>query len=132
MSEFFNCFEKKHCVRLKNAVFYAHHGVSQAESEVGNRYAVDAELYLDLSNAGQTGELSQTIDYGTVYARIKEVMLSENRVLLEAIAHHLAESFMADFAQLEGVRLFIRKHNPPVGGVCDYAEIEYSLSRKSS
>ncbi|ACF12728.1 dihydroneopterin aldolase [Chloroherpeton thalassium ATCC 35110] len=131
MDDLLNRFEKKHCIRLKNAIFYAHHGVSEAESEVGNRYAVDAELYLDLSQSGQTDDLSHTIDYGTVYSRIKDMVLSSRFSLLESIAHRLAASLMAEFTQLESVRIFVRKYNPPIGGICDYAEIEYWLSQKT-
>jgi len=126
-----NRFARKHCIRLKNAVFYAHHGVTSAESELGNRYEVDVELYLDLQPAGQSDELASTIDYEAVYQEVKAIMLSKNVDLLETLAKKMAESFVEQYAKLESVCVSVRKHNPPIGGLCDYAEINYSLSSKS-
>ena len=58
-------------VRLVNAVFYAHHGVMQEEHRIGGRYEVDVAMDLDVDEAAQSDELSQTVDYERVYAFIR-------------------------------------------------------------
>ncbi|MGQ9805120.1 MAG: dihydroneopterin aldolase [Chlorobiales bacterium] len=116
-------------VRLMNAVFYAHHGVYQAEHQVGARYEVDAELALDFTEAGATDKLAKTIDYEKVYAKIKEVLTGKKFYLIEAVAKTIADELLQDFEELESVRIRVRKRNPPVGGVCDYAEADYIVER---
>jgi dihydroneopterin aldolase len=116
-------------VRLSNAVFYAHHGVSKAEHEVGARYEVDTELFFDFSSAGETDKLQQTIDYEKVYATIHEVITAKKFYLIETVAKKISDQLMRDFSVLNSVRIKVRKRNPPVGGVCDYAEAEYFIQR---
>ncbi|MFN3385766.1 MAG: dihydroneopterin aldolase [Candidatus Thermochlorobacter sp.] len=124
-----NAQYSRSCVRLKNAIFYAYHGVGEAEHKVGARYEVDAELYFDFSAAGQTDSLRQTVDYEQVYARISKVITSRKFYLIEAVAKKIADELMLDFPILESVHIKVRKRNPPVGGVCDFAEADYFLER---
>jgi 7,8-dihydroneopterin aldolase/epimerase/oxygenase len=119
----------KSYVRLMNAIFYAHHGVSKAEHKVGARYEVDAELELDFSDAGKTDKLSRTVDYAEVYAKIRDVITPNKFYLIEAVAERIASELLTDFAALRSVRIRVRKRNPPVGGVCDYAEADYFVER---
>ncbi len=120
------------CVRLKNAIFYAYHGVGEAEHKVGARYEVDAELYFDFSVAGQTDSLRQTVDYEQVYGKISKVITSRKFYLIEAVAKKIADELMQDFPILDAVHIKVRKRNPPVGGVCDFAEADYFLQRPTS
>ncbi len=120
------------CVRLKNAIFYAYHGVGEAEHKVGARYEVDAELYFDFSTAGQTDSLRQTVDYEQVYSKISKVITSRKFYLIEAVAKKIADELMQDFPILEAVHIKVRKRNPPVGGVCDFAEADYFLQRPTN
>lgn len=124
-----NSMKQKSYVRLMNAVFYAHHGVYQAEHQVGARYEVDAELAVDFTEAGATDKLAKTIDYEKVYAKIKEALTGKKFYLIEAVAKTIADELLQDFQNLESVRIRVRKRNPPVGGVCDYAEADYVVER---
>lgn len=124
-----NSHYSRSCVRLKNAIFYAYHGVGEAEHKVGARYEVDAELYFDFSAAGETDSLRQTVDYEKVYGRISKVITSRKFYLIEAVAKTIADELMRDFPILESVHIRVRKRNPPVGGVCDFAEADYFLER---
>ena len=42
---------------------YAHHGCLPQETAIGSRYCVDITFYADLSNAANSDNLTQTIDY---------------------------------------------------------------------
>ncbi|MBC8042779.1 MAG: dihydroneopterin aldolase [Rhizobacter sp.] len=119
----------RNCIRMMNAIFYAHHGVSEAEHKVGARYEVDAELYFDFTEAGHTDKLNKTIDYERVYARIKDVLTMKKFYLIEAVAKKIGDELLQDFPVLESASIRVRKRNPPVGGVCDYAEADYTAER---
>ncbi|MFZ4524536.1 MAG: dihydroneopterin aldolase [Chlorobium sp.] len=121
--------QAKSCVRLVNMVFYAHHGVRKEEHAVGAKYEVDAELSFDFSDAAISDDITKTVDYGAVYRKIKEALTLKKYFLIEAVAYEIAHDLLRDFSVLDSVAINVRKRNPPVDGICDYAEADYSTSR---
>lgn len=117
------------CVRLVNMVFYAHHGVLKEEHTVGAKYEVDAELFFDFTDAAENDDITKTVDYGAVYKRIEAALTLRKYFLIEAVACEIARELLRDFAVLEGVAIKVRKRNPPVNGICDYAEADYTAAR---
>jgi len=117
------------CVRLTNIVFYAHHGVLKEEHTVGAKYEVDAELSFDFTDAAQYDDITKTVDYGAVYRKIREALTLKKYFLIEAVAYKIANDLMKDFIVLDQVSIKVRKRNPPVDGICDYAEADYSITR---
>ena len=117
------------CVRLTNLVFYAHHGVLKEEHTIGGKYEVDAELSFDFTDAAQNDDITKTVDYGAVYRKIREALTLKKYVLIESVAYNIACELLQDFQILDRVSIKVRKRNPPVDGICDYAEADYSLKR---
>lgn len=117
------------CIRLVNLTFYAHHGVHKEEHFVGSKYEVDAELYFNYSHAAQHDDITNTIDYRPVYEKIKSVLMQKKFFLIEAVAYTIAMEFLHDFSLLDSVTIKVRKRNPPIGGVCDYAEAVYTAKQ---
>lgn len=114
------------CVRLVNLTFYAHHGVHKEEHFVGSKYEVDAEMYFDYSNAAHRDDITSTIDYRLVYEKIRSVLTQKKFYLIEAVAYTIAMELLQDFSLPDRVTIKVRKRNPPIGGVCDYAEAVYT------
>ncbi|PWW82719.1 dihydroneopterin aldolase [Prosthecochloris marina] len=117
------------CVKLVNLTFYAHHGVYKEEHFVGSKYEVDAEMYFNFSQAAQRDDITSTIDYRIVYEKIKSVLTQKKFFLIEAVAYTIAMGFLDDFPLLDRVTIKVRKRNPPIGGVCDYAEAAYTAKK---
>jgi len=115
------------CIRIMNMTFYGHHGVEESERELGGRFAVDVEMYLDLEPAGSTDDLSKTVDYKAVYKLVRQMESARNYELVEALAHDVAESIMAQFA-VDEVVVRVRKQSVPLGGLIDYTEAEIRRS----
>ena len=65
-------------ILIEDVRFYAHHGVTPAEQEVGTWFGVDVELGFDLASAAASDDLAATVDYGLVAARIVEVGTPEH------------------------------------------------------
>ena len=116
-------------VRLINMVFYAHHGVLKEEHTVGAKYEVDAELFFDFTDAARNDDISKTVNYGTVYKKIRAALTLKKYFLIEAVAFEIAEDLIRDFTVLDKVTINVRKRNPPLDGICDYAEACYSATR---
>lgn len=116
-------------VRLINLVFYAHHGVLKEEHAVGAKYEVDAELVFDFTQAAVLDDITKTIDYGIVYQKIKAVLTQKRYYLIEAVACDIVHELLGDFPILEAASIKVRKRNPPLNGICDYAEACFSAAR---
>ncbi len=114
-------------IRLLNMTFYAFHGVDEAERKLGQRFEVDAELFLDLRRAGETDDLTQTVDYVRVYELIEEIVIEHEYQLIETLAEEIAQSILKTFP-VEEVTVRVRKPNAPFRGICDAVEVEITRS----
>lgn len=114
-------------IRLKSMQFYGHHGVDAAERDLGGRFAFDIELVADLTRAGESDDLSYTVDYKAVYDLVARVQ-RQGFNLLESLAHNIAHEILAAF-EVEEVTVRARKQSVPLGGLIDYAEVELTRSK---
>ncbi len=111
-------------IRIKNASFYAYHGVATDEQNLGGKFEVDVELKGDLSAAMESDDLHQTVNYETVYSVIRRIVTSRKYFLLEALANSIATGLLREYATVREVTIRVRKPHPPVKGVIDYVEVE--------
>ncbi len=116
-------------IRLKNASFYAYHGVMADEQNLGGKFEVDVDLHCDLSAAAESDSLKKTVDYEKVYAYVQATVLSKKYYLLEALANAIARGLIREFYNVEIVTVRLRKPHPPVKGVVDFVEVEITQSR---
>jgi dihydroneopterin aldolase len=103
-------------------------GVTQEERARPQPLAVDLELECPLKQAGDTDDLTHTIDYARVAHRVVEVGAEKDAQLLESIAERLLDMLFAEFP-VARVRLWIRKLNPPMSVVT--GSVGVSLDRTS-
>jgi dihydroneopterin aldolase len=116
-------------IRIANMVFYGRHGVDPQERALGGRFSFDVDLWLDLRPAGQTDDLTKTVDYSAVYGLIAELQAGHQYMLLEALAHHIAQRVLAQFP-VEAVTVRARKHSVPLAGLIDHTEVEITRERE--
>lgn len=76
---------------LEGMSFNGKHGVRPAEREHAQEFTVDIELEADLSEAGRTDRVEDTVDYRLVYAIAKETIEGESVKLLETLAARIAD-----------------------------------------
>jgi dihydroneopterin aldolase len=119
----------KDIIRIKNATFYAYHGVASDEQNLGGKFEVDIEITADLSSAMQNDNLKRTIDYEAVYAFAREIVTAKKYFLIEALANTIAQGILKRFTSADSVTVRVRKPHPPVKGVIDYVEVEVSGAR---
>ena len=117
-------------IRIKNAQFYAHHGVLDQERTNGGLFEIDAELTCDLTDAEAEDNLKKTLDYEQAYKFIKEVVSGSKFYLIEALAYRIAMSLINNFTMVQKVTVKVRKPTPPLGGVVEHVEIEHTEYRK--
>ncbi|MBA4311703.1 MAG: dihydroneopterin aldolase [Chlorobiaceae bacterium] len=115
---------QKDIIRIKNASFYAYHGVASDEQNLGGKFEVDVEIHGDLSASFDSDELTETVNYELVYSFIKNAVTSRKHYLLESLASGIARGLLKEFQIIDLVKVTVRKPHPPVKGVVDYVEVE--------
>jgi len=108
---------------LQGIRFYGHHGVTEAERELGQRFQVDVELHLDLRRAGGSDTLSATVDYAEVHQAVVEVGTKERFHLLETLAERIARTLLERFPVKE-VKVRAAKPSPPIQGELQLVGVE--------
>src|SRR5436190_21124350 len=88
-------------------------GVLSHERETPQPLQVDLSLEVDLADAGYSDELADTAHYGLVTERVAEVMRESKDLLLERLAHRVAEvALLTD--RVEAVEVTLTKLRPPI------------------
>lgn len=113
----------KDIIRLSGLSFYGYHGVTAAEKETGRLFEVDCEVEVDLADAGQTDNLTDTIDYEKIYEVIRGIVEDKAFSLLEGLAKEITGQILEQFPVYR-VTLKVRKMNPPIAGHIKFIEVE--------
>lgn len=116
-------------IRLRNAVFYAYHGVLTDEQNLGGKFEVDVDLVCDLSRGARTDHLRDTVDYTRVYDAIRTAVMGKKYFLLEALGQTIARSILKEFRKVLSVTVRVRKPGAPIKGVVDTVEVEVTRGR---
>jgi len=115
-------------IKLKGMTFYAFHGVSKSERELGQQYEIDLEIFLDTKKAGETDNIDYTINYAKVFDAIESVVQRNSFKLLETVAERISKTLFNNF-NVDKLKIKVRKGNPPVKGIIDYVEVEIERTR---
>ena len=110
-------------VELRGLRVMALCGVLPEERARRQPFEIDVDVFADLSRAGATDALDDTVDYGSLCERIVALALDEQYSLLERFATRVAEVVLAT-PLVAAVTVNVRKLRPPVpqhlstSGVC--------------
>ena len=102
------------------------HGVLPDEQSRPQPFEVDVELAVDLTTAGATDDLDDTVDYGAVSEAISRVVSSERYHLLERLATRIGEVCRAD-ERVTAVTVTVRKLHPPVRAMLDHVAVRLTM-----
>ncbi len=102
-------------ISIQGMEFFAYHGCSEEEQKTGNNFLVDFYLKTDLNKASITDDLTDTIDYQTVYLLIKKEMEIKSG-LLEHVTRRILDSVCKKFPLIGEAKVRITKLNPQFGG----------------
>ena len=108
---------------IKGIRFHGHHGVPEAERQVGGHYEIDATLRCSLVNAGKADTLENTIDYASVVALIVDIGTQQSFQLIEALAETIAAEILKQFS-IDTVHLTVKKLHPPIEQPIAYFAVE--------
>jgi dihydroneopterin aldolase len=94
-------------ISLSNLEFYGFHGLYEGEKKIGNQFLVDIQIDFT-PNVAIVTELDQTIDYVSVYNKVKEIMGTPTP-LLETLVCKIADQILIDHSIADKVFVQITK-----------------------
>jgi 7,8-dihydroneopterin aldolase/epimerase/oxygenase len=102
------------------------HGVLPEEQGRPQPFEVDIELEVDLSAAGQSDDLDETVDYAAVSEAVSRVVKNERYQLLERLATRIGEVCRTD-ERVSAVTVTVRKLHPPVRAMLDHVAVRVTV-----
>lgn len=109
--------------------FYGYHGVFPEETKLGQRFMIDLTVELDLSKAGKTDDLTQSVNYADLYNTCKKVVEGETHKLVETVAERIAEEILSSFERINSCTIKAIKPDPPIPGHYESVAVEITRGR---
>ena len=117
-------------IRIVDLEVFANHGAYPEENALGQKFLVSATLYMDLSPAGKSDRLEDSVNYGEVCHLIDRVMKADACNLIERAAEVLAEEILSAYPLIEKVDIELKKPWAPIG--LPFAYVSVAISRQRS
>ncbi|HVS28397.1 MAG TPA: dihydroneopterin aldolase [Solirubrobacteraceae bacterium] len=100
-------------IEIAGLSLYTHHGVSEAEREVGQRLVLDVRLEIGESDATLTDRVEDTVDYAEVCQTVTLVAQQRSYRTLERLCAAVADRLLDDYG-VESVAVKAAKPEPPI------------------
>jgi 7,8-dihydroneopterin aldolase/epimerase/oxygenase len=110
-------------IEITGLSLYTHHGVTEAEREVGQRLVVDVRLDMGECDATATDSIEDTIDYVQVCQLIALVAQQRSHSTLERLCSTIANRLLSDY-ELEAVWVKASKPEPPIALSVEEVSVE--------
>jgi 7,8-dihydroneopterin aldolase/epimerase/oxygenase len=115
-------------VEIRGLSIYTHHGVTDAEQEVGQRLDFDLTFDVPDCDAVLTDRIDDTVDYSEVCDLGALAATEKSYRTLERLCQVVAERLMERF-ECESVQVRAAKPEPPVPYPVQEAGVEVTLER---
>jgi 7,8-dihydroneopterin aldolase/epimerase/oxygenase len=110
-------------VEITGLSLYTHHGVSEAEREVGQRLVLDLRLDVGETDATVTDSIEDTVDYAEVCQLVALIVQQRSHKTLERLCSTIADRLLGDY-ELEGVWVKAAKPEPPIALSVEEVSVE--------
>ncbi len=110
-------------IEISGLSLYTHHGVTEAEREIGQRLLLDLRLDVGETDATVTDRVEDTVDYAEVCQLVALVAQQRSYKTLERLCSAIADRLLSDF-ELEGVWVKASKPEPPIPLPVDDVSVE--------
>lgn len=114
-------------VEVVGLALWCHHGVSDAEQEVGQTVLFDVSLEVPDCGARMSDDVSETVDYGLVCEEVERVATAQSHRTLERVCQLVGESLLSKFGAA-GVTVRAAKPEPPLPMTLGEVAVEITLT----
>jgi 7,8-dihydroneopterin aldolase/epimerase/oxygenase len=106
-----------------------YHGVFDFEKREGQTFRVDLALGLDTRAAAASDLLQDTVDYGTLVAKVKQAIETDPVDLIEKLAARIADICLAD-ERVEWTEVTLHKPEAPIEAT--FSDVVLTIRRSRS
>lgn len=101
-------------IQLTHIRAYGYTGFIPEEQVLGQWFEVDLTLWLDLSQAGVSDRLADTLDYRGVITKTQDLIRTQKFALVERLAAAIADTVLASDDRLQQVQVSLSKPAAPI------------------
>ncbi|CAG9467246.1 unnamed protein product [Pedinophyceae sp. YPF-701] len=117
-------------ILLQGCEFHGYHGVLPEERTLGQKFRVDVEMTCgDLSAAGRSDDLRDSVDYAQAFQEVKSVVTGEARELVETVAEDISMRLFAVSSKVQKVRVRVTKPHVAIDGHLGALGVEIERER---
>mgnify|MGYP002639653184 CR=1 FL=1 len=100
---------KKDKISLRNLQAFCKLGIYDSERILGQSIKINVDLFFDLSIAGKSNKVEDSINYVDVSLTLRELAQSKEFLLIENLSEEICDSLFKKFPILEGIKIEITK-----------------------
>lgn len=100
-------------IEIGGLSLYTHHGVTEAEREIGQRLVLDLRIEVGTCDATVTDRVEDTVDYGEVCQTVALVAQQRSYKTLERLCTAIADRLL-EMYEAESVWVKAAKPEPPI------------------
>jgi dihydroneopterin aldolase len=101
------------CIQITRIRCYGYTGYLQEEQVLGQWFEVDLTLGLDLIAAGQSDEITDTLDYRRAIETVKQLVKTSKFALVEKLASAIADAVL-ELDRVQQVQVRLSKLAAPI------------------
>lgn len=115
---------------IKDLKIFAYHGVNPEEKENGQNFILTITAFCDLSKAGQSDDLNDTVSYAKIIKTVKRVFPENKYDLIERAAQATADAVLGEYPSINKVKILLKKPEAPIKADFGYVAVEIERERK--
>lgn len=115
-------------IQIKEIKAYGYTGLLPEEQILGQWFAVDLTLWVDLTPAGDSDQIEDTVDYRAAIMIVKRLITTEKFTLVERLATAISTELL-NLELVEQVRVQLTKIAPPIPDFGGQIVIDITRSR---
>lgn len=100
-------------ITLTGLRVFGRHGVFDHEKRDGQEFVVDITVWLDLTPAAETDELTRTVNYAELAELAVAIVGGEPHDLIESVAGRIADEVLLD-PRLSAAEVTVHKPSAPI------------------
>ncbi len=111
-------------IHIRNLEVFGRHGVFPEENRLGQKFTINAVLYISTREAGLKDDLTKSVHYGEVSHYLTSYMKEHTCQLIEAAAEQMVRAVLLRFPAVEKVTLELSKPWAPIGLPLEAVSVE--------
>lgn len=117
------------CINIYDLLVFANHGVLREENVLGQKFVINAAIYLDTTDAAKNDDVEKTVNYALVCRMITEHFMNNTYKLIETAANETADMLLNAFPIIAELEIEVKKPWAPVHLALDSVSVKIRRKR---